>query len=199
MIFQSLITKIKSILGEHKMLTPFNISSLILKLLLFFHFSVLFLYQFSDNPIKHQYKYEITSYVEPFFSQRWTLFAPNPINSNMSLLMNFKYKLNGEDKWNQTDWIDTTEPLIKDRQKHFWSISQRLSKFTQSCMSNINETHTLLLKKINDIDSLKNDTLKFKKFYNVYFPKSYGHISVIKYSKHISNNFFKKKGLYQVK
>ena len=106
------------------------------------HFSILFFYQLPDNPLKHEFKYEIHSYVDPFFTQTWTLFAPNPINSNMSLLMRFEYE-NKDGKSKTVDWIDITESLIEDRKKSFWSPSQRMSKFTQSCMSDIQENNDL--------------------------------------------------------
>ena len=157
--------------------------------MLIVHFSILFFHQLPDNPLKHEFKYEFHGYVDPFFTQAWTLFAPNPINSNMSLLMRFEYE-NDDIEPEITNWIDITEPLIKDREDNFWSPAQRVSKFTQSCMSNIQENNGLILKEINKIDSLKNDTIKAKKFYLEAMSVAYGHQSIIQYSKHIAKNYF---------
>ena len=164
------------------------------------HFSILFFYQLPDNPLKHEFKYEIHSYVDPFFTQTWTLFAPNPINSNMSLLLRFKYEKD-DLKTKTSNWIDITESLIEDRKKRFWSPSQRMSKFTQSCMSDIQENNDLILKQINKIDSLKQDTIKAKDFYNKAMSIAHGHKYIIEYSKYIAKNYFEKNEIvvYKIK
>ena len=162
------------------------------------HFLILFFHQLPDNPLKHEFKYEFHGYVDPFFTQAWTLFAPNPINSNMSLLMRFEYE-NDDEENKTTNWIDITEPLIKDRTKNFWSPAQRVSKFTQSCMSNIQENNGLILKEINKTDSLKNDTVKAREFYLKAMSIAYGHKSIIQYSKHIAKNYFAQNKALNVK
>jgi hypothetical protein len=152
------------------------------------HFSILALHQLPDNPLQHQYKRELTAYVEPFFSQAWTLFSPNPINTNMSLLMRFEF----EDKVpsDTTEWIDITEPLIKVREASFWSPAQRISKFTQTCMTNISESHKKIMKHIEETDSLKNDASKAGEFYRHAMAGSFGYRSLVQYSQHVARNYF---------
>lgn len=152
------------------------------------HFSLLALHQLPENPLQHQFKKNLLSYVDPFFSQAWTLFAPNPINSNMSLLMRFEYHIDGS--VDTTNWIDLTEPLIKIREESFWSPAQRLSKFTQTCMSNVNESHKKIIEHISKTDSLKADTLKAKVFYQKAIATSYGYKSILQYSQYVANNYF---------
>ncbi|MDO4230412.1 MAG: DUF5819 family protein [Capnocytophaga sp.] len=144
--------------------------------------------------MQHEYKYKLHNYVDPFFSQAWTLFAPNPINTNMSLLMKFNYQTK-EGTTQIIDWIDITEPLIRERKEYFWSPAQRISKFTQSCMSNINENHKIILEQIVKTDSLAKDTVKAKLFYKKSLMATYGHNSLLQYSKYIARNYFSKNNI----
>lgn len=162
-------------------------------IVLLMHFSILALHQLPENPLQHQFKKNLLAYVDPFFSQAWTLFAPNPINSNMSLLMRFEYNISNN--VDTTNWIDITEPLIKIREANFWSPAQRISKFTQTCMSNVNESHKKIIEHIGKTDSLKSDTLKAKSFYMKAMATSYGYKSILQYSQYVANNYFNGKGL----
>jgi len=188
MIFQDLITNVMNTLGRLKkpaqVLVKFGIIAILIV-----HYGILFLHQLNENPIQHEYKYKLHSYVDPFFSQAWTLFAPNPINTNMSLLMRFNYHIEDSTS-HETEWLDITEPLIKDRKENFWSPAQRISKFTQSCMSNVNDNHRLILEQITNVDSLAKDTIKAKSFYKNALMTTYGHKSLLQYSKYIARSYF---------
>ncbi len=187
MISQSLITKPKRD-GRLKSAIS-KIFSIALYIGLIYHFSLIAIYQFPDNPIKHKYKIEINSYVDPMFSQAWTLFSPNPINSNMSLLYQFQYKNNG--KIVSTSWIDVTQPLITNRKENYWSPYQRISKFIQSSMQNINENNNLIAEHIKATDSLKNDKLKSNVFYQKAMNTAYGHKCILQYSQFVAKKYFK--------
>jgi len=152
------------------------------------HFTLVAWNQLPDNPLQHQFKKELQSYVEPFFSQAWTLFSPNPINANMSMLMRFEYEINGS--VDTTAWIDITEPLIQTRQDQFWSPAQRISKFMQSCMTNISENHKMIAGHIESTDSLKADSVKAKEFYLKAMMNGYGFQSTLQYSVYVANNYF---------
>ena len=188
MISQNLTTN--QIFKEGRLKSAFfKIFSFLMYALLIYHFAILAIYQLPDNPIKHKFKMEISNYVDPFFSQAWTLFAPNPINSNMSLFYQFQYSKNG--KVFNSPWIDVTEPIIKNRRQNFFSPYLRISKFTQSSMMNINENNTLLVKYIKEHDTLENDKVKADKFYKKAMDISYGHKSIIQYSQFVAKNYFK--------
>lgn len=196
MIFQNLITRVINVLGRLNKSAQLLFKIGVISILII-HFGILFLHQLNDNPLQHEYKYELHSYVDPFFSQAWTLFAPNPINTNMSLIIRFNSKLeNG--KIHITEWIDLTDPLIQDRKENFWAPTQRISKFTQSCMSNVNENHKLIIEQITKVDSLANDTLKAKLFYNNALMNTYGHNSLLQYSKYVARNYFEKSNLQPI-
>lgn len=152
------------------------------------HFALVGWNQLPDNPLQHQFKKELRNYVEPFFSQAWTLFSPNPINANMSMLMRFEYEANGVK--DTTAWIDVTEPLIQTRKDQFWSPAQRISKFMQSCMTNISENHKVVSQHIETTDSLKADSVKAKDFYLMAMMNGYGFQSTLQYSVYVANNYF---------
>lgn len=153
------------------------------------HFSILGIYQLPKNPIQHQFKYELNDYVNPFFTQTWTLFAPNPINFNMSLLMRFEYEDNGETKL--TEWVDLTEPILKLRKDNFLAPLLRINKFTESCMSSINNDHIAIMNHIAETDSIKTDSVKSKELYYKTIASSYGYKSIIQYSKYVAKNYLK--------
>jgi hypothetical protein len=111
----------------------------------------------------------------------------------MSLLVRFEYGI--DNAVDTTEWIDLTDPIIKDRLVNFWSPAQRISKFTQTCMSNINESHKKIIEYIGKTDSLKSDTLKATAFYQRAIRTSYGYQSVIQYSQYVSRNYFAAAGL----
>lgn len=188
MIFQNLITKLLK--KEGRLRSAFlNGFSFFLYAFLICHFSFIVICQLPDNPIKHKYKIEINDYVDPLFSQAWTLFSPNPINSNMSLFYQFQYSDKG--KIYNTSWIDVTQPIIQNRKENFFSPYLRISKFTQSSMMNVNENNTLLVKFIKEKDSLKNDKLKSDEFYQKAMNASYGHKSILQYSQYVAKKYFK--------
>ena len=189
MISQDLITNPIFKQGRLKS-ALFKLFSFLIYTFLICHFAILAIYQLPDNPIKHKFKMEISDYVDPFFSQAWTLFAPNPINSNMSLFYQFQYSIKG--KVYNSSWIDVTDPIIKNRRQNFLSPYLRISKFTQSAIMNINENNTLLVKYIKEHDTLAKDKVKADKFYQDAINISYGHKSILQYSQYVAKNYFKK-------
>lgn len=49
------------------------------------HFAATFLWNAPTNPIKESVASDVDAYMRPFFEQNWSLFAPNPINSEDEL------------------------------------------------------------------------------------------------------------------
>lgn len=152
-------------------------------LLLGFHFLVIALSLSPDNPLKHQYKIQISRYVEPFFSQSWNLFSPNPINSNMTVLLKFKIFERG--RVDTTQWVDIMAPLIDHRKTHFWSPAQRVTKYLTSCMHSILENRKITLDFIAKDDSLSKDSLAAAKFYSRLSKEWFGHQAIIQYANYV--------------
>lgn len=127
------------------------------------HFSIVGMDLMPDNPLKHQYKYEISNYMSPFFSQTWNLFAPTPINKNSTILV--KYYLHKKDQTvDSTMWNDIVEPLIEQRRKSFWSPVQRVIKSMTSISSGYIESSNKALQIVAKTDSLKNEPEKAARF-----------------------------------
>lgn len=166
------------------MIRPFkNILFFICIGVLLFHFSVIALSLLPDNPIKHQYKYETNSYINPLFSQCWNLFAPEPINTNMTVLVQFK--IYNKDSIVTTKWLDLMEPLILQKRKSFWSPVQRISKFITSSLQNITEHSKIMIDQIKKDTTLTNDSLATQIAYENSFSSCYGHKSILQYSNYV--------------
>ena len=169
----------------------FRVVSVILYAFVIFHFVIVGFKQFPDNPVQHEYKIQLSRYVDPFFSQAWTLFSPNPINSNMTLLIQFKYFSNNRNY--TTEWIDVSEPINIERQKYFWSPAQRISKFLSSSMQNINDNYIQFFEYVKSDEILsKKDTATISKLYQSSMIKTFGHASIIQYSQFVAKQYFSK-------
>lgn len=108
--------------------------------LLIIHFLILFIYQLPANPLNHRFKIELEAYINPHFSQRWSLFSPNPASSNQTILVRFQ--LHEKNNTDYTNWIDIVTPLLKEKNDNFWTPTQRPLKFLNSCASNILDLRT---------------------------------------------------------
>jgi hypothetical protein len=129
----------------------------LLKTALFFHFLFLFLYLMPQNPIKYKYRYYLFDYFNyPFTRQEWTLFAPNPASSNISIY--FKVECYGENFTKTSKWINATLPLIKDKRKSIYTTqSQRLLKLQSSLYSELLGTEQQMRKLDSNRFYIKND------------------------------------------
>ncbi|MBY0435056.1 MAG: hypothetical protein K2U26_13175 [Cyclobacteriaceae bacterium] len=152
------------------------------------HFTFVGLYLLPDNPIKHQFKYELRGYVNPFFSQSWNLFSPTPINSNMTLLLQFKVYKSGA--FDTTKWVDVYDPLIKEKRAKFWSPVQRLSKFMTSCMQSAIESNQSIVRTLKEDSTLLRDSIKANRVYHAYMASTFGAQSITQYSKYVLRRIF---------
>ncbi|EIM08415.1 hypothetical protein A1A1_00823 [Planococcus antarcticus DSM 14505] len=81
-----------------------------------FHSSVTIMYNFPSTPLKERFESEINSYIEPLFTQTWTLFAPNPVSTNVGVEVKMTHNNNTE-----TQWISFSELVHEESQKNFFS------------------------------------------------------------------------------
>ena len=72
-----------------------------------FHFSMIGLYLLPLNPVKLAFNRYLVVYVDPLFYQNWHLFAPDPINSNQSVIGMCR----ADDV--ESDWFDITHGVIE--------------------------------------------------------------------------------------
>lgn len=73
------------------------------------HLAITFLHNAPPNPVKESLQAEVDSYMQPFFGQNWSLFAPNPINSEDTILVRAKVDDPGTGEQRTTDWVNATE------------------------------------------------------------------------------------------
>jgi hypothetical protein len=73
------------------------------------HVTITFFFNAPANPIKDAARGEINGYMQPFFGQNWSLFAPNPINSEDTVLVRARVAddVTGEER--VTEWVNATE------------------------------------------------------------------------------------------
>lgn len=82
-------------------------------LLLAVHFVFTLAYLMPVNPLRLQHQRTIAAYMEPFFSQNWSLFAPDPTVDTRYLLVACRRYSDGPDE--HAAWINITAPLRRTR------------------------------------------------------------------------------------
>ncbi|MFM7429550.1 MAG: DUF5819 family protein [Flammeovirgaceae bacterium] len=179
-IFQNLISRMRKRLEKISVFIGMGMLSA--------HFFFIGLYLLPDNPIKHQFKYELSSYVNPFFSQSWNLFSPTPVNTNMTLLIQFKTVSGGAQ--DTSVWVDVYKPHIDEKKNSFWSPAQRISKFMTSCMQSTLEGNKALINLLKEDSMVRNDSVKAKKMYQAYIDGNFGTQSIIQYSHYVFNKIY---------
>lgn len=157
----------------------------ILYSLLIVHFLVLFAYQLPDNPINHRFKMTLESYINPQFAQKWSLFSPNPANSNQTIQVKFISYKNGY--ITNFNWVDIVTPLIKEKNNNFWTPSQRPLKFLNSCASNIIDLR-IKIWEAETKKKIKIDSLVVLNNIEKHTTKSPGNYGILNYSKMVYHN-----------
>ncbi|MEO0459947.1 MAG: DUF5819 family protein [Myxococcota bacterium] len=79
--------------------------------LFLFHFTAVLLYVSPPNLVSLSSRPWVESYIDPIFSQRWELFAPEPGGRNQRLHIQCHGEADGE-TWS-SDWIDITTPIVR--------------------------------------------------------------------------------------
>ncbi|TGE18302.1 DUF5819 family protein [Hymenobacter elongatus] len=150
------------------------------------HFAIIGLHLMPDNPIKHQYADQIRGYVYPYFGQSWKLFAPNPVNSNLSIMIQFQDYKNG--KAASSQWLDICKPLIDERRNNFWSPSQRILKTFSGSVMNLLENRSKAYEYVSKEFTAK-DSLKSARIVRQAIEISAGHKAILSYSRFAHNNY----------
>ena len=153
-----------------------------LVLMLIGHFTVVAFSMLPANPISHQYKYQIQGYMNPWFSQTWNLFAPNPIAANQRLL--FQYEVFQKGKALNSGWVDVVEPLTDLKKVSYWSPVQRILKHMSASTNEVIETQNKAFRFAARQDTLAKDTAKTKRFLRAVVKQSPGHRAILQYSRH---------------
>jgi hypothetical protein len=83
-----------------------------LLVLLAFHVTMIQLSNMPLSPLKLQYSDLIEHYVNPLFTQNWLLFAPQPLDEDIALMVRGRFKDPRTGRLQTTRWLNVTEPLI---------------------------------------------------------------------------------------
>lgn len=91
-------------------------------------------------------------YLDPFFTQDWHLFAPNPPTTNERYLIQLRVRRRGETDVLETAWLDVTTPLIREFRHNplsstvprFRTIANIIDDYRQTCLKPSSEPHTPL-------------------------------------------------------
>lgn len=100
--------------------------------LVVFHFMLTFLYVMPLTPIKLEHQLLLNSTIGAFFPQNWSLFAPNPISRNESLIVMCVGKdappISSVETLPSTQWEDITVPLWQGVQRNRFTAYDRLAR-----------------------------------------------------------------------
>lgn len=80
-------------------------------LLFVLHFTFVQLMNMPMNPIKLAFYEPLDQYVNPYFSQNWSFFAPNPIADDLSTMVRGE-SVDRSGRFHVTPWYDVSDTLI---------------------------------------------------------------------------------------
>lgn len=81
-----------------------------------FHCTITFAYNSPITPFKEKYVNLINAYMTPLFSQAWTLFAPNPVSTNVNIEVKISYGKNQE-----SNWVSISELIQSKSNENYFS------------------------------------------------------------------------------
>jgi hypothetical protein len=100
---------------------------LVLGVLLAAHFGATLIHLMPMNPIKMRLQPAVDRYIEPYFSQRWELFAPDPVLDTREVLVACRVKQpSGADQ--ETAWSNVTTPLRQLKYHYRLTPADRLER-----------------------------------------------------------------------
>jgi hypothetical protein len=85
-----------------------------------FHLICTILYNAPINPVTKDYQVFVANYMDPLFSQKWLLFAPEPATNELRLW----YRVKTKDNWGH--WNDPLEPILRRHQKMRFTYNAKL-------------------------------------------------------------------------
>jgi Family of unknown function (DUF5819) len=85
-------------------------------LTLFFlvHFLLVTLSNLPRSPLTTQTQLIVNRYINPYFSQTWNFFAPEPISNSLNLIARARYYDPTTHSTRETAWTDVSEPLVNE-------------------------------------------------------------------------------------
>ncbi|MGH9885569.1 MAG: DUF5819 family protein, partial [bacterium] len=91
------------------------------------HFAMTCLYLSPLNPIKIALLEYVSEYMQPFFQQRWDLFAPNPLVDTRMLLISCRIK-NDRGELEERPWSNMSAPFRAQKQRYRLTPADRIDR-----------------------------------------------------------------------
>lgn len=83
------------------------------------HSTITVIYNFPINPFTEKFNKITNAYMNPLFSQTWTLFAPDPVSTNTKVEVKFSHGNHQE-----TGWVNFSDTVLDQSQKSFFTYYQ---------------------------------------------------------------------------
>lgn len=133
------------------------ITSVVISCFMIIHFSIILLHVIPKNPINLETRHKIDSYVQPFFSQNWHLFAPDPLSRDNEVHIRVRHEKDGQIE--VSDWINATKPFIENNKKNIISPTNRMARITTGLIVQMNPDDEFYRRYKNTTDNKNKDTL----------------------------------------
>ena len=128
--------------------------SLILALAVHFGFTLLYLAP--ANAVGLRARPVVSGYMEPFFRQNWSLFAPDPLVDTRQLLVSCRVA-DGRGGTRDTDWADITTPLRDQRYTYRLGPSSALERTQMGPLHMILAPEDPLIERLAERDDPKKE------------------------------------------
>lgn len=116
-------------------------------LLLLFHFGMTVLYLLPLSPIKLAILPTLEGYIQPFFEQRWELFAPNPIVDTRLLLVACRVA-DDAGQVQERPWMNVSSPLRALKERYRLTAADRIDRAQMTAMHLLFERGDVLTDKL---------------------------------------------------
>jgi hypothetical protein len=99
------------------------------------HFAMTILYLTPMNPVRLRLSSAVTWFMEPWFRQRWDLFAPEPVVASRYVWFACRYTDGSGRTIVESPWYDMTRPLVERKQRYKITPADRLHRAVQAATS----------------------------------------------------------------
>jgi hypothetical protein len=103
---------VRLVAAPHERIALWTLAST-LALALAFHACAETVFTLPANPLGERFRPLVLAYMHPYFEQSWNMFAPTPIDGDISVLARTRNA-----RGDATDWVDLTAPLLNDLRAH---------------------------------------------------------------------------------
>ncbi|HVE86991.1 MAG TPA: DUF5819 family protein [Myxococcales bacterium] len=127
--------------------------------ILAFHFTVVGLFVTPLNPVKLVLIPYLDAYIRPFFTQRWELFAPDPVVPTRLLLVACRMK-NEQGEVEERPWSNMSAPFRAMKEKYRLTPADRIDRAQMSAINMMFEKPDTLVEKLTKTPE---DTPEYRK------------------------------------